>query len=88
MYNDTYKIAADYEFMIRFLKDKKNRLAYLPETIIRMYYGGTSTSSTGSYLLSLKEGHRALKENGFKFAAIIDVLRTCRVLLQFVKKSK
>lgn len=88
LYNDTYKIAADYEFMIRFLKDKKNRLAYLPETIIRMYYGGTSTSSTGSYLLSLKEGHRALKENGFKFAAIIDVLRTCRVLLQFVKKSK
>jgi len=87
LYNDSYKIAADYEFMIRFLKDKENRLAYLPETIIRMYYGGTSTSSTGSYLLSLKEGHRALKDNGIKAAWWIDMLRTVRVLLQFVKKK-
>lgn len=44
LYNPEYRIAADYEFMIRFLKDKENRLAYLPRTIIRMYYGGTSTS--------------------------------------------
>ena len=85
LYNTDYRIAADYEFMIRFLKDKENRLAYLPETIIRMYYGGTSTSNAGSYLQSLKEGHRALKENGVRCAAWIDFLRTCRVLLQFVK---
>lgn len=85
LYNPEYRIAADYEFMVRFLKDKENRLAYLPETIIRMYYGGASTSSTGSYLLSLKEGHKALKDNGVKGAALIDVLRTCRVLWQFVK---
>lgn len=87
LYNTSYRIAADYEFMIRFLKDKENKLVYLPETIIRMYYGGTSTSGTGSYLLSLKEGHRALKRNGIKFASMIDVLRTCRVLVQFVKKK-
>ena len=85
LYNPEYRIAADYEFMVRFLKDKENRLAYLPETIIRMYYGGASTSGTGSYLLSLKEGHKALKDNGVKGAALIDVLRTCRVLWQFVK---
>lgn len=87
LYNPEYRIAADYEFMIRFLKDKTNRLAYLPEIIIRMYYGGTSTGSMDSYLLSLKEGHRALKDNGVKGAFIIDVLRTCRVLLQFFVKK-
>lgn len=87
LYNESYKIAADYEFMIRFLKDKQNRLAYLPETIIRMYYGGTSTGSTGSYLTSLNEGHRALKENGIRCAAWIDALRTCRVLWQFVRRE-
>ena len=86
LYDDSYRIAADYEFMIRFIKDKENRLAYLPETIIRMYYGGTSTNSTGSYLLSLKEGHRALKDNGIKVVWWIDMLRTTRVLLQFVKR--
>ena len=86
LYNTDYRIAADYEFMIRFLKDRGNRLAYLPATIIRMYYGGTSTSDTGSYMLSLREGHRALKENGIKAAAMIDILRTCRVLWQFVAR--
>ena len=84
LYNPDYRIAADYEFMIRFLKDKNNQLAYLPETIIQMYYGVTSTGSTGSYLLSLKEGHRALKDNGIRGAFVIDILRTCRVLLQFI----
>lgn len=86
LYNPEYEIAADYEFMIRFLKDRENRLAYLPGIIIRMYYGGTSTSDTGSYLKSLREGHRALKENHIRGAFMIDFFRTCRVLLQFIRK--
>ena len=86
LYSLKYKIAADYEFMIRFLKDKGNKLEYLPETIIQMYYGGTSTSDMESYLTSLREGHKALKENGIKGAFFIDALRTCRVLKQFVKR--
>ena len=72
--------------MIRFLRDKQNRLAYLPEILVRMYYGGTSTSSTRSYIQSLKEGHKALKENGVHFAWIVDAIRTIRVLLQFIIK--
>lgn len=88
LYNASYKIAADYEFMIRFLKDKNNKLAYLPETIIRMYYGGTSTSNISSYILSFKEGHRALKENECKCAFVIDFLRTWRVVLQFFIHSR
>lgn len=88
LYNSEYRIAADYEFMIRFLKDKENKLVYLPETIIRMYYGGTSTAGSGSYLISLKEGHKALKNNGIKCAVLIDVLRTIRVLLQFYIPSR
>lgn len=85
LYDDSYKIAADYEFMVRFLKDKKNRLAYLPEIIIEMYYGGTSTSGFGSYWLSLKEGYRALRSNKVKGALWISGIRTCRVLLQFIQ---
>ncbi len=87
LYDTSYRIAADYEFMVRFLKDHTNRLAYVPETIIRMYYGGTSTGSTGSYLKSLQEGHRALKKNGIKGAAFVDLLRTMRVLSQFLPRK-
>ena len=86
LYDTRFKIAADYEFMIRFLKDEQNQLAYLPETIIYMFYGGTSSGGLSNYLVSLKEGHRALKINGIRWASVIDIKRTIRVLLQFVIK--
>lgn len=84
LYNIEYKCSADYEFMIRMLKDGEIRLAYVPFTIIRMYYGGTSTESAGSYVVSLKEAHQALKENGIKYAWWIDFRRTIRVAKQFL----
>lgn len=84
LYKTDYRISADYEFMIRILKDKKVKLSYLPEVLIKMAHGGTSTNSLGAYLEGMKEGHRALKENGVKFAFVTDLLRTLRVLRQFV----
>ena len=85
-YKTDYRISADYEFMIRILKDEKVKLSYLPEILIYMEHGGTSTSSLGAYLEGMKEGHRALKENGAGMAWFTDVCRTLRVLAQFVKK--
>lgn len=85
LYNTKYKCSADYDFMIRILKDKTLRLAYVPVTIVRMYYGGTSTEGAGSYMLSLKEAHQALKENGIKRAWWIDFRRTIKVLTQFFR---
>lgn len=84
LYDTSYRISADYEFMIRFLKDKENRLAYLPETVICMFYGGTSSGGLKNYVHSLLEGHRALRQNGIRFAWWIDLRRTVRVLLQFL----
>lgn len=86
-YKTDYRISADYEFMIRILKDKKVKLSYIPEVLIHMSHGGTSTNSLGAYLAGMKEGHRALKENGFKLACFTDFCRTLRVLAQFVKRS-
>lgn len=85
-YKTDYRISADYEFMIRILKDGKVKLSYLPEVLIYMSHGGTSTNSLGAYLEGMKEGHRALRENGVRFAWFTDVCRTLRVLLQFVRK--
>ena len=83
LYDTSYRISADYEFMIRFLKEKENRLAYLPETVISMFYGGTSNGGLKNYVHSLLEGHRALKKNHIHFAWWIDFRRTIRVLRQF-----
>ena len=84
LYKMDYRISADYEFMIRILKDKQVKLSYIPEVLIKMAHGGTSTKSLGAYLEGMKEGHRALKENGVKFAFVTDILRTLRVLKQFL----
>lgn len=82
LYNTDYTCSADYEFMLRFLKDG-NKLAYVPETLIAMYYGGTSTGTATSYVTSIKEALKALKENGVKGRYLITGLRTVRVLGQF-----
>lgn len=82
LYNTGYTCSADYEFMLRFLKDG-NKLAYVPETLLSMFYGGTSTSTATSYVTSIKEALKALKENGIKGRYLITGLRTIRVLDQF-----
>ena len=88
LYKTDYKIAADYEFMIRILKDKKVKLSYMDEVLVHMFHGeeSTRTGGFGNYVRSLKEGHRALKENHVAFAWSVDVCRIIRVLIQFVKK--
>jgi glycosyltransferase len=83
LFDTSYKGSADYEFMIRVLYGREEKLAYVPEMIVSMFYGGTSTRGIGGYLMSLREGHRGLKKNGVKFAFMIDIKRTVRVLKQF-----
>lgn len=82
-YDITYRCAADYEFMVRFLKDEKNKLAYVPKVLISMFYGGTSNAGLRNYLVSFKEGYMALRTNGVKHPLIITLKRTWRVLRQF-----
>lgn len=83
VYDISYRCAADYEFMVRFLKDGNNHLAYVPEVLIVMFYGGTSNAGLSNYLVSFKEGYMALKKNGVPHPLLITVKRTFRVLRQF-----
>lgn len=85
-YKTDYRIAGDYEFMVRILYRNQIKLSYLPEVLIHMSYGGTSSNGFKAYLLSLKEGHRALKENQVPLAWFTDGCRILRVLVQFVKR--
>lgn len=82
-YDISYRCAADYEFMVRFLKDEKNRLAYVPEVLVAMFYGGTSNAGLRNYLVSFKEGYTALRKNGVPHPLMITIKRTFRVLKQF-----
>lgn len=59
-----YKIAADYELLIRFLYCHKLKSRYLPLDFMKMRTGGASTASIKSNLLLNKEIVRACRANG------------------------
>jgi glycosyltransferase involved in cell wall biosynthesis len=63
-YKTDYRIAADYELLIRFLYIHRLRVQYLPFDFMKMRTGGASTASIKSNLLLNKEIVRACKENG------------------------
>ncbi|EGF55990.1 glycosyltransferase family 2 protein [Bacteroides fluxus] len=63
-YKTDYKIAADYELLIRFLYTHKLKSKYLPLDFMKMRTGGTSTASIKSNILLNKEIVRACRENG------------------------
>lgn len=58
-----YKIAADFELMMRFAYIHKVKMKYVPEPIMTFRLGGVSTNLKNKMLLN-KETVRALKENG------------------------
>jgi len=66
-YNPTFKIAADYEFMLRALKVNKLKNFYLDKTLVRMRLGGISTKGVSSYLTSARELTRAWRINGYAY---------------------
>ncbi|CAN5462635.1 glycosyltransferase family 2 protein [soil metagenome] len=59
-----YKIAADYEMLIRLLYVHKLRYKYLPMTMVVMRKGGVSSNGIGSNIILNREILRGCNENG------------------------
>lgn len=87
-FNLNYKIAADYDFMIRVMKDKNIRLEYINDYIIHMRTGGASTAGLKGYIKNLKEANLVLKSNKIKHPYIVDIKRIIKTITQMLKKSK
>jgi len=64
-YKTDYRIAADYELIIRFLHTHRVTYQYLPLDMVRMRTGGRSTKSLHSTYTLNREIVRACHENGF-----------------------
>ena len=64
LYKTNFKIAADYELLIRFLLINKIKWRYFPLTTTKMRMGGLSTQGISSVITLNKEIARACRENG------------------------
>lgn len=58
-----YKIAADYDFILRIFKQADLKFYYLPKTIVKMRVGGASNRSLKNIIQKTKEDYRAVKHN-------------------------
>jgi len=56
-----FRIAADYELMMRFLGKHRVSTRYIPEVLVKMRTGGASNKSIGNIFRKSSEDYRAMK---------------------------
>ena len=64
VYDTRYRIAADYDAILRWFGSGNLRALYLPQVLVKMRTGGESNRSLGRILLKSREDYRALRANG------------------------
>ena len=62
-FDESFKIAGDYEFLLREFKDKNNDAFFIDKTVVVMREGGVSANLKNRLSL-VKENHKARKLNG------------------------
>tara|TARA_B100001173_G_scaffold159651_1_gene138128 strand:- start:321 stop:1010 length:690 start_codon:yes stop_codon:yes gene_type:complete len=63
LFDLSYKISADYDFMLRVFNDSELKFGYLPKVITRMRVGGASNRSLKNIIRKTKEDYIAIKRN-------------------------
>lgn len=64
-YSLDYRICADFELVMRYLWKHRVRTHYIPQCLVEMRLGGTSTAGLGSTIEINREDLRALRANGY-----------------------
>lgn len=63
LYDTSFRIAGDYEAMLRILKDGQLRLQYLPQVMVQMRLGGVSNRSFAHMIRKSREDYRAIRRH-------------------------
>lgn len=62
-FDTTFKIAADYDFILRVMSNQNLQIVYLPEVVTKMRIGGASNKSITNIIRKSREDYQALKKN-------------------------
>ncbi len=81
-YNLKFKIASDFEFMLRILGVNRVKSKYINRTFVVMRSGGTSTKSLKNIIISNYEVFKSFKENKLKINLIHIIIKILRKILQ------
>lgn len=84
LYKTDYKIAADFELLVRFLYKHQLPYRYLNFDLMKMRLGGVSTASLKSTWIINQEDLRACRENGLKTNYFRLYSRYFRKMLEYI----
>lgn len=83
LFNTDFKIAADYEFILRILKVYKISVKYIPKIFVKMFNGGNSGSSLNQRIKGWKELIKSWKVNNLKMPPFFILKRVLFKIHQF-----
>jgi GT2 family glycosyltransferase len=68
LFDQSYKMGVDVEFMMRYLECGLVHVVYIPHVLVRMRIGGASNQSWRNIFLQNQEIFTALRKNGIPFS--------------------
>lgn len=83
LYDTSFKIAADYDFILRIFKDESLKFEYLPLVITNMSIGGVSTAGFKNLVRKSYEDWLVLKKNKMMFPFLILLRKIFSKLSQY-----
>ena len=83
LYDDSFKIAGDFELMLRFLEKHNIRSKYIPRTLVNMKVGGASNNGIKSKLDILKEEFRAFNQNNIPVNKLSYIFHKAKKIKEF-----
>lgn len=75
LFKTSYKVAADFENLLRLIYVGKISIRYVPKDCVTMRTGGASTSGLASHRRIMADHVRAYRENHVRSNALLDSLR-------------
>jgi len=81
-YDTSFRIAGDYDAILRYFSTDGFRATYIPDVLVKMRVGGESNRSPGRILRKSREDYRAIRKNGIGGVPTL-VCKNLRKLGQF-----
>ncbi|MFH2135448.1 MAG: glycosyltransferase family 2 protein [Pseudomonadota bacterium] len=72
-FDTSFKLAADVEFMMRYLECGQIHAAYIPHVLVRMRVGGATNQSWENIIRQNKEIFAAMKKNAIRYSKMLFV---------------
>lgn len=86
-YDPRFRIAGDYEFVLRYFSQTRCQPVYIPEVLVKMRVGGVSNRNIIRLLQKAREDYRAMRRHRVGGAAAL-AMKTVSKLPQFFLKPR